>query len=429
MRTSEVFGVSNEQIASYVERKMVDEKFLDGLDRNKHIIIFGSSKQGKTALTNKHLESNQFIRVNCAPETTCLDIYKSILRQLKIEFENEYVQKAGTVSNAELSLKAKVKIPLLGSGEAGAKGSIESTNEKETKFKTIEYNLSLPQDVSEILKEISFNKRIIIENFHYLDEDVQKELAFHLRVFEDYNILFIILGIWREKNRLAQFNGDLQDRLIEIPVEPWLAEDFKMVISIGEEILNVSFTDIIEEIIENSFDSIGVFQELCKETCLAAGVNETMPQKISLNIEHLKTAKEKKLDDYYGRHVRSIETFIEQRAKSSNEVPLYIAYYFIKYLFSLDFNHIQTGLKRSAIHEGIKEMHHRPADVRPSDMSYFLHNIVSSQIKKRIIPPLFDYDRSTRKLKIIDSTLYFFLKNIDTTDFMDEFEIPVPETP
>ena len=34
MRTTEVFGVSNEQIFSYIERKQVDERFLEGLHSN-----------------------------------------------------------------------------------------------------------------------------------------------------------------------------------------------------------------------------------------------------------------------------------------------------------------------------------------------------------------------------------------------------------
>lgn len=401
MKTAEVFGVSNKQIASYIEREEVDSRFIEGLERNKHIIVFGASKQGKTALTDKHLKDDQFVRVNCSPQTTAIDIYKSILRQLEVEFEQGRTEKNLDDFSAKVSLKAKVKIPLFGSGEAGIEGGGKSATEKDRTYKSIEYNLALPQDVSEILKAIRFKKRIILENFHYLEEDIQKELAFHLRIFEDSNILFIVLGIWREKNRLAQFNGDLQDRLIEIPVEPWKSEDFRKVASIGEKLLNISLKQIIDKILFNSFDSIGVFQELCKESCLAGGVAQKCKKQEELTDNHLISAVKKKLDDYSGRHIRSIETFVEQKAKSSSEVPLYIAYYFIKYLFSLPFDSIQDGIKRSVLHEEIKKIHHRPDDVRASDMSYFLHNIVSNQVKKSIIPPLFDYDRSTRKIKIL----------------------------
>ncbi len=51
--TSRVFGVSNDEVYTYIEREKVDTLFLEGLTKNKHIIIYGSSKQGKTALTNK----------------------------------------------------------------------------------------------------------------------------------------------------------------------------------------------------------------------------------------------------------------------------------------------------------------------------------------------------------------------------------------
>lgn len=424
MKTIDVFGVSNSNIASYIQREDVDSRFLEGLKRNKHIVVFGSSKQGKTALTNKHLNESDFVRVNCSPETEPIDIYKSILRQLKVEFEEEKTTNSSDEISSKIGLKAKVKIPFFADSEAQGEMALKGSSGEQSKYKHIEYNLALPQDISEILKSNNFTKRIILENFHYLEESAQQDMAFHLRVFEDYNILFIILGIWREKNRLAQFNGDLQDRLIEIPVEPWKREDFQKVVEVGENLLNVSFQDVFETIIDNSFDSIGVFQELCKECCLAAEVETTQEDRHFILQENLNTAIARKVEDYTGRHIRSLETFVEQKVKKTDEIPLYIAYYFVKYLFSLTSLNIEAGLKRPDILGGIQANHHRPSDVRSSDMSYFLHNLTATQIKKNIIPPLFDYDRSTRKLKVIDSTLYFFLKNIDKDELFEEFDKP-----
>ncbi len=317
-----------------------------------------------------------------------------------------------------------MKIPFIADGDSklGAEGASEK--EKGVTLKTVEYNLGLPQDISEVLTASKFGKRIILENFHYLPEHVQKQMAFDFRVFEDFNILFIVLGIWREKNRLAQFNGDLQDRLLEIPVEPWLTTDFKRVATKGSELLKVSFGGVLDVMIQNSFDSIGVFQELCKESCLAAGVQETQASSLEISSLNLQKAIAKKLSDYSGRHIRSIETFVDQKARNSEEVPLYMGYYFIKYLFNKNFEEIIAGMKRQEIQEGIKAIHHRPDDVRSSDMSYFLHNITATQIRKNILPPLFDYDLSTRTLKIIDSTLYFFLRNANRDEIIGELEAP-----
>ncbi|WP_454258266.1 hypothetical protein [Pseudoxanthomonas mexicana] len=48
-----------------------------------------------------------------------------------------------------------------------------------------------------------------MENFHYLTDEVQQQFAFDLRAFQELGVRFVILGVWREQNRLAQFNGDL----------------------------------------------------------------------------------------------------------------------------------------------------------------------------------------------------------------------------
>lgn len=52
--TNQVYGVSNDLIDTYIERGAVDEIFIEGLQKNKHIIVYGASKQGKTSLTNKY---------------------------------------------------------------------------------------------------------------------------------------------------------------------------------------------------------------------------------------------------------------------------------------------------------------------------------------------------------------------------------------
>ena len=153
----------------------------------------------------------------------------------------------------------------------------------------------MAQDISEILHSINFNKYIVLDNFHYLDEEIQKKFAFDLRIFQETDIRFIVLGIWRERNRLTQFNGDLQDRVVEVAVEPWQKSDFLKVIEKGSAILNVDFSQIKNDFIESSFDSIGVFQELCKESCMMANVTDTSSSNIIIDQEHLKRAIEKKI--------------------------------------------------------------------------------------------------------------------------------------
>lgn len=419
-----IYGVSNDLLATYIERPRVDESFNKGLHTNKHIIVYGASKQGKTSLTNKHLTEDQYVKVNCSPGTTTTDIYNAIVRQLNIEVLESKEVKDTSTGEVKLTLKAKIRIPFFGGGDAETETSGSKAKESSKQFRTIDYNLSLAQDLSELLKQINFTKRIILENFHYLNEDVQRQLAIDLRIFEDYNILFIILGIWREKNRLAQFNGDLLDRVIEVPVEPWEKEDLHQIVEIGLPLMNVSFDGVVDYIIESCFDSVGVFQEICKESCELAGFHRTQDELKIITKENVDAAIAKKLDDYSSRHVRSIESFIEQKAKSSQETPLYIPYYFIQVLFQENIDVIVQGLRRKYLENKIKDIHHRPDDVRPSDMGYFLKGLVASQLNKKISPPIFDFDSSTTSVKIIDSTFYFFIKNSNREEVLENLITP-----
>jgi hypothetical protein len=370
------------------------------------------------------LNERDYVKVNCSPTSSTLDIYNSIARQLDVEILESHEVTTTVGGEAKVGLKAKIRIPFFGGADAESEATASTQKENGKSFRVIDFNLALAQDLSELLRSIGFNKRIILENFHYLSEDVQKQLAIDLRIFEDYNILFIILGIWREKNRLAQFNGDLLDRVIEVPVEPWGREDLKRIVAVGLPLLNTTFENIVDYIIDSCFDSVGVFQEICKESCYAAGVNETSPILVEISKENVDTAIGRKLEDYSSRHTRCLESFIEQKARSSKEVPLYIPYYLIKVLFEETIEDIIKGLKKKPLQEKIKAIHHRPDDVRPSDMGYFLRNLVSSQISKGISPPIFDYDNSTSSIKIIDSTFYFFIKNCDREEVVEILAVP-----
>ncbi|MGM0855683.1 MAG: hypothetical protein ACQEW0_01210 [Pseudomonadota bacterium] len=290
--------------------------------------------------------------------------------------------------------------------------------------------MTLAQDVSELLKVNNFNKFIVLENFHYLPHEVQQTLAYDLRIFQDHHYIFVVLGIWREANRLVQFNGDLLDRVTEVAVEPWEKPDFLKVIAKGEELLNVDFSYVKERLVDESFDSIGVVQETCKLCCQLAGVNSTADEPVVIKEEHLQQAMAKKAEEYGVRHIRNFESFVDIRVRvsaQSGKPSLAYPYYFIRLLLTEEFENIQRGMTRGYLLEAIRNIHHRPDDVRSSDLGQFLHNLTQHQIGKGIQPPFVDYDRGGKVLKIIDSSLYFFLKHCDREEIADDIPNPVDE--
>jgi hypothetical protein len=429
-QTVDVFGVRSRLIKTYLERDAVDVKFKEALDSGNEVIVYGSSKQGKTSLILKHLSEEQYVKVECSPNTQPVDIYKSILRQIGVTFIEFETTDEGYEQGAKVGGSFRVKIPFIGDTKAGVDAQGKATNQSSVKESHVEYNLALAQDVSEVLHSNGFTKYVVLENFHYLSHEVQQSLAYDLRIFQDHHLVFVVLGIWREANRLVQFNGDLLDRVTEVAVEPWDRDDFFRVISTGENLLNIDFSDVKEKLVDESFDSIGVVQEICKLCCQLAGVNSTSPNKVSITRQHLSEAMAAKANEYGVRHIRNFESFVDVRVRvsaQSGKPSLAYPYYFIKLLLSEDFEDIQRGMARGYLLDAIRKVHHRPDDVRSSDLGQFLHNLTQHQIGKGIQPPFVDYDRGGKVLKIIDSSLYFFLKHCDREEILGDIPNPIEE--
>lgn len=422
---SQVFGVKKEMVLSYIERDQVDEKFKQALKTDKHIIVYGSSKQGKSALRRKHIAEEDEVLVQCGPNHDIQSIYGSILRQMKIQIESSMSDKLLTHDDVDAKGKFKVNIPFIGGIDAELGSKVGTSREQVKNYRSFDINLDVAQDVGEVLLAIKFSKLIILENFHYLEDEIQKRLAFDLRTFQDMGIRVVILGIWRERNRLNQFNGDLIDRITEVPVEPWEDVDFDKVINKGASLLNVELTEqIILKIKECSFGNIGIVQEICKELFTASGITESSSTLQIIDDESLLDKAIKiKVEDYTSRHQRALESIAD--ASRSYEGGLFLPYYIVKIIILSEIQELKSGIKRQTLHTRIREIHYQPERVRAGDMTNLLHGLSNLQGKKSIVPPLFDYDRSDKRMKVIDSSLLFFLRFSDRSELLEEIPNPL----
>lgn len=68
-KLAEVFGVSADPVLSYIVRDNIDGLFTSVLKEDKHIVVYGASKQGKTALVSRYLPYDENIVVRLSPNT------------------------------------------------------------------------------------------------------------------------------------------------------------------------------------------------------------------------------------------------------------------------------------------------------------------------------------------------------------------------
>lgn len=419
-----VFGVANPQPLSYVERKEVDRAFKAALTSPNAIVVYGASKQGKTALVSRYVayENNAVVRLT--PATKLKDIYQSVLRQNGIQLEESRTQASSSEGSAKIGIKWTALIPLFGSGSAETEGSTKAGRTRSSNHKRVPFNLELPQDIGEILRATKSKKIVILENFHYLSEENQKLFAFDLRTFQEMGVKFVVLGVWREKNRMLQFNGDLVDRLTEIDVEPWIDPYLFMIAREGEKHLNTEFgLEFLRKCVKASFGSVGVFQEIMRGVCESAHILET--QKVRRRIEEdifLTDSLASRALAYEHRHRQSLISLATPSRDSElrPNVDPFLPYYFVLALLSRGYEGLQKGIPRARIDEDIRSLHPDPSVVLHSHVLELLNNIGQTQALKSIRPPIFDYDSHTDRLQVVDSTFYFYMKHADLSKVMSD---------
>ncbi|MEG0733230.1 MAG: hypothetical protein RR470_12590 [Vagococcus sp.] len=415
-RVEDVFGVNNKIIKTYHERAFVDGKLKQALSSNKHIVIYGQSKQGKTSLLNKCLLEENRLSINCSNDTTVQDIYNDILKSEGVKIETSSKINGSEEVSVTPKLSANINFGIV-KGTGGVSGESKEINGYEAEYTSITYDLSKAKNIAEILIEKSMTKKIIIEDFHYLSEDCQKKFAYDLKIFFEKGIIFIILGIWKEKDKLIQYNRELTDRLEFISVEPWEEKDFNEIFLLGQKELDISIPVKIKYMItSNSFNNVGIFQELCKYTSLNC-INRNSKE---VTEEDFENALEFKKETYFNQHQRILE-----KIANNDSGKLYLAYYFVKCIFDTRNEKLVNGLNKKYILFRMTQSYHDKSQDLENVISRFLNTSLKDiQIKLEISPLIFDYDRQDDIFRILDSTLLFFLHNTDKRKVFEGMSIP-----
>jgi hypothetical protein len=268
----DVFGISSRvDSASYVDRGGLDELFALALASDKHIAVHGGSKQGKSWLRSRGLSDAETLLVQCTPSSTVASIFTEALGRLNITATLKMTKTrdvTGTLdftSSGELGkLIAKAKAQATAGITAGRSVTEESAPIGHT-----------PADLLWVCLSIfTSGKRLVLEDFHYLAEDMQREFAFFLKAMGEYSLFVVIVGVWPRDHLLTYFNGDLDGRVEDIHLN-WKDSELERVVNQGARELNIEIpTAITQSMVLDAYGSVGLLQRLAEQYCLEMGVLE-----------------------------------------------------------------------------------------------------------------------------------------------------------
>lgn len=158
------------------------------------------------------------------------------------------VQSTTRNTSGTYKIKASVGLEAKLFGAVGPEGSITMDGEKQKSssddIKEAPLELD-PIDVNEIITaliNVQFDRWIVLEDFHYLPEQTQKDFAVALKAFhESSKFTFIIVGVWLQEDGMMHFNGDLSARVSTINADIWEHEELAEAVHEGERLLNIKF--------------------------------------------------------------------------------------------------------------------------------------------------------------------------------------------
>lgn len=395
LKLTDVFGMSAHILQSYVERD-VDAEFRSALHGGRHIVVYGSSKQGKTSLKKRHLKADDAISISCQTGWKTSNLYLSILKEAGYEAK----------VSSEKTVSGGFKISALSiSGKTSAKS------------KPLEIDTDDPNDVIRALTDAGFSKRIVLDDYHYLPKETQDKFAFALKVFfEKSDIRFVIIAVWRERNRVSAV-ADLAGRYIPIDADNWSDRELKSVIELGSEKLNINFPQSLQKNLSTGAQgSVYIVQEVCRKLCERAGVFSKCAKntRVGHGVRVTPLINEV-LDQQSGIY----RTFISRFAQGFSKTQLEMYKWIIWTVVEADYDALRRGLPLAEICESIKSAHPNKK-LQVASITQALQSLASLQSQQGITPFVLDYDDAARVLHVVDRGFPLWLANQDKPTLLSD---------
>lgn len=266
VKIPEIFKTIGVPTVTYVQRK--DGQFETELSNyllipGKICLITGPSKTGKSTLYQKVITANKKepLIIRCDNEMSVEDVWRKALEEVNFERITSK-SKSGELSISTAG-QAGIELGWSWIGKIIGEFSIGISG-KESNTKIRELILSRPsaKHIIPILKNLPYI--LVIEDFHYLKEDIKTSLFQQWKSFIDEEVSVLILGTTHHAVDLAYSNRDLVGRITHIEVGTWDTIDLEKIVKQGFEEIGIEIEHELVDLISN--ESVGlplITQSIC----------------------------------------------------------------------------------------------------------------------------------------------------------------------
>jgi hypothetical protein len=171
---------------------------------------------------------------------------------------------------------------------------------------------------------LASERRLVIEDFHYLSLRERRNLAFDLKALWDYGVFVAIAGVWSEQNMLLYLNPDLTARVTEVPIV-WREPDMRQIFARGGEALNLEFSEAVQTAaINDCYENVGILQTLILSMLDQLGLTSQQADRVQVNdLDALQTAAmgyAEQLNPLYQQFARRVSQGIRRRKSDATGI-------------------------------------------------------------------------------------------------------------
>lgn len=265
MKATEVFTPGGYPIHTLVEDHLTakQQQLIDALEMGTMLIsISGPSKSGKTVFVKKVLGAENLIEITGAGIQSVNDLWMRVFDILG----TPVTQTRSLTDTTTFSGTGKVTAQ---AGVIFAKGSVEGALSGGYN-KADQTSEAYAIDLLQLLKsEIGGTDFVIfIDDFHYINRDIQAELARQIKDAIAYGCKFICASVPYHSDDIIRGNADLRGRIFNIDFDYWGADNLKLIAEKGFSLLNVTpEANAIDNLVKESAGSPQLMQYLCLNSC------------------------------------------------------------------------------------------------------------------------------------------------------------------
>lgn len=400
----DVFGIAEEVKGhSYVDRGGLDSQLRYALAANRHIALHGASKQGKTWLRSRVLDSDAFVLVQCQTGTTIESLFTDALGAIGVRAELRRSGSNDLEGTLDFRISGSVGLHLLAKLGLEAKSSAKSTRSKTTESEPIGQT---PANLWWVARTIrAAQKKLVIEDCHYLNDSCLRDLAFILKALGGYGLHVLVAGIWAQDHLLTYYNGDLVGRVEDVHLT-WTDTELDAVLRRGSAALNIDMsTQLRQMIINDAAGNVGLLQQLAETICREERVFSRQDSALYLtagpSLQRARHAVADSMKQRFQGFAENFENAIHDACPGTGQ-PKAVLREIISYSDEELLYGIENGVLVNGMYSPTGQSHHLQA------LCELLESLAEAQAAMGIRPPVLAYNQHARKVYVADRSLLFF---------------------